>query len=180
MKYLKAINNEIITYPYTFSHLRSEHPNTCFPSDFMQGNYDVELQNYNVFSVIISEQPTVNENQYVVLNNIPEFINNQWILNYSVVDKSSEQIKQEKFNPMQFKKELNLNSKWQQWTDSIIAVNPKSLIFLLEAFNNYIANGDQATIQSMYNQLKTVIPIPENSDSEWQEIADIYGIDITF
>lgn len=178
--YLKAINQEIIKFPYTIFDLRNDNPNTSFPEDIINRNYDEELQSYNVYKVIIQVQPPITENQYLVQENLPELINNQWILGWKIIDKTNEQLRQEKSNPVQFKKDLNSNSLWQEWTDLIIANNPKQLIFLLEAFNNYIATGDNTTVQNLYNSVKISIPLPENANVEWSLIAENNGIDLIF
>jgi hypothetical protein len=98
----------------------------------------------------------------------------QWILDWIIKEKTPEQIRQEKFNPIQFMEQLADNLLFQQWAsqDSQSPV----FSFMMIAFQNQKIER----VQGYYNALKASYPILENASQEWQELAYNNGIPLTF
>jgi hypothetical protein len=144
----------------------------------MNGNYDELLQEYDVYKVIIQAQPDISDTQYLVQEATPKLMISenvtQWILDWVIEDKTPEQIRQEKFNPIQFMESLADNLLFQQWA-SQASLSP-AFSFMMIAYQNQKFDR----VQSYYNALKQAFPIPDNADIEWQELAQINGIPLTF
>jgi hypothetical protein len=144
----------------------------------MNGNYDELLQEYDVYKVIIQAQPDISDTQYLVQEATPKLMISenvtQWILDWDIEDKTPEQIRQEKFNPIQFMESLADNLLFQQWASQI--KSEPAFSFMMIAYQNQKFKR----VQSYYDSLKQAFPIPDNADIEWQELAQINGIPLTF
>jgi hypothetical protein len=144
----------------------------------MNGNYDELLQEYDVYKIIIQVQPDISDTQYLVKETTPKLMIGenvtQWILDWIIEDKTPEQIRQEKFNSIQFMEQLADNLLFQQWASQ--ASQSPAFGFMMIAFQNQKFDR----VQSYYNALKASYPLPDNADIEWQELAQINGIPLTF
>jgi hypothetical protein len=159
-------------YPYSLEDLKKDYPNTSFPDNFLTEN-NPNLQDYQIY-FIVDNPPKLLSNQ-VIESKQPVYNNNSncFEFEYQIREKTLEEIRQETFNPIQFMKDLLSNKLFNQWTELIPT---KQFIILITAFNN----GSFDTVQTIYNQLKLAYSLPENSDIQWQEIADKNGINLTF
>lgn len=89
-------NNQIITYPYTFSSLQAENPYTNFGDNndvmywFPQTNAAIEL-GYQLFPVIDTPQPSFNEVTQYVIPGQPELVDGQWYTTWVVGTNTPEQ-----------------------------------------------------------------------------------------
>lgn len=174
--FLKSSQPPIIDkYPYTFEDLQKDYPNTSFSVDFLISDVsaDEELASYNVYRVYESLEGI--PFNHILINSYPVYNSryNKFEMYYETREKTPEEIRLEKFNPVQFMKDLLANEAFNQWTELIPT---KQFIILITAFNN----GSFDTVQTVYNQLKLVYPLPENSVSQWQEIANNNGINLIF
>lgn len=89
MEYVKIVNGEIVSYPYTINDLRADHPNTSFPESISSLNLD----SYGVFKVTQLEQPDHDElREKLVRESIPVLIDSEWCVGWSVVELSAEEL----------------------------------------------------------------------------------------
>jgi len=88
MSYIKASNNTVEKYPYSIGMLRKDNPNTSFPKRMT----DKSLADWGVYPVTVAAQPDVTATQKAVRNAQPDYVNGAWILGWSVVDKTQEEL----------------------------------------------------------------------------------------
>jgi hypothetical protein len=169
--YLKYQNNTI-TYPYSFTQLRQDNPLTCFPSDVMNGSHNELLTEYNVYP-IIDNPPELNTNEKIINKTL---VNNEtnFYYEYDVTTKTDEELRQEKYNPIGFMESLADNQLFQQW--ALQANQSPGFSFMMIAYQNN--NFDR--VQAYYNALKASYPLPENAITEWELLANEYGINLAF
>ena len=80
--------NQIVQYPYTLDMLRQENQNTSLP----QSLSNRFLAKYHVFPVIVAAAPEyVEATHYIEQNNTPVYEDNQWVVSWSVLEKSEQQ-----------------------------------------------------------------------------------------
>lgn len=89
--YVKVTNGAVEKYPYTIHDLRVENPSTSFPSVIS----DEILSSFGVYKVTIQSTPTVDRTQYAVKQDLPELVDGQWVLSWSIFDKSPEALAEE-------------------------------------------------------------------------------------
>jgi hypothetical protein len=173
--YIKSINPPTIDQEnYTLYHLKNNNPDTCFNSELFNGNYDNELLNYGVYRVR-ENPPILQSNQKIESQSIQYDVTDDiFYYDYIVVDKSDEELRQEKFNPIKFMESLADNLLFQQWASQ--ASQSPVFSFMMVAYQNQKFDR----VQSYYNALKASYPLPDNADIEWQELAQINGIPLTF
>ena len=87
--YVKTSEGVAISYPYTTANLRSDNPQTSFPSVIS----DEMLANYGVYPVTIQDTPTYDPtSQYVETANLPTLIDDVWVQTKAVVDMTPTQL----------------------------------------------------------------------------------------
>ncbi len=171
--FLKSTNPPIIDkYPYTFENLRNDYPNTMFPLDYLSPDNEV-LDDYYVY-FIIDNPPELTATQ-LIISKLPIYNSdlNRFEFNYETREKTDDELFAERYNPVQFMKDLLANDLFNQWADTIPV---KYFVILVTAFNN----NSLDTLQSIYDTLKLQIPLPDNAQLQWQEIANNNGINIIF
>ena len=91
MTYVKIKNNEVVSYPYPTSTLRKDNPNVSFPKEL-----STELLNsYGVYEVLTEDTPSINNRtQKALIADIPVLIGSNWVLQYTVSEKTSEEVSQ--------------------------------------------------------------------------------------
>lgn len=89
--HIKVTNGNQIEYPYSIGKLRRDNPNTSFPKIVS----DETLNEWNVYKVNVLDAPSINDRtQRVEQEAQPYQENGQWILGWSVIDKTAEEIQQ--------------------------------------------------------------------------------------
>jgi hypothetical protein len=83
MLYVKAIDNQIVAYPYSQTDLVRDNPSTSFPAG---GISPASLAEWNVFPVHFADQPVVDPRAQRVLELAPSFDGWAWIQQWSVED----------------------------------------------------------------------------------------------
>ena len=85
--YIKVING--VTQDYTIGQLRKDNPTVSFPRQISEET----LNSYDVFSVVESEPPTINERtQKLTRNSQANNSNGSWVYEWTVTDKTAEEI----------------------------------------------------------------------------------------
>ena len=89
MSYAKIINNSLDQYPYTLADFRAENPNVSYPKNMSQA----VLEGYGLFLVTEGDKPSYDERtQSVSLSSVPQEVNSEWKLVWSVVQKTADEI----------------------------------------------------------------------------------------
>lgn len=81
MLYVKAIDNQIVAYPYSQTDLVRDNPSTSFPAG---GISPASLAEWNVFPVHFADQPVVDPLAQRVIEAIPSFDGQSWIQQWTV------------------------------------------------------------------------------------------------
>ena len=81
MLYVKAIDNQIVAYPYTQTDLSRDNPFTSFPPGFISTS---DMAEWNVFPVHFSNQPVVDPLVQRVIELAPSFDGQSWIQQWGV------------------------------------------------------------------------------------------------
>jgi hypothetical protein len=89
MLYVKAIDNQIVAYPYSPTDLIRANPNTSFPSGPLSSE---TLAEYNVFPVHFANQPVVDPLAQRVVELAPLFDGQSWIQRWDVQALSQDEI----------------------------------------------------------------------------------------
>ena len=88
MAYVKTHDGQVQKFPYTVGDLRKDNPHTSFPRRIP----DEMLTFYEVFEVIADPEPAVDEKNYkAVRADMPTYTNDAWRLEWSVVEKTTEE-----------------------------------------------------------------------------------------
>lgn len=83
MLYVKAIDNQIVAYPYSQTDLVRDNPSTSFPSG---GISPASLAEWNMFPVHFADQPVVDPLAQRVVELAPSFDGQSWIQQWAVED----------------------------------------------------------------------------------------------
>ena len=89
MLYVKAIDNQIVAYPYSQTDLVRDNPSTSFPSG---GISPASLAEWNMFPVHFADQPVVDPRAQRVVELAPLYDGQSWIQQWSVENLSQEEI----------------------------------------------------------------------------------------
>jgi hypothetical protein len=81
MLYVKAIDNQIVAYPYTQTDLMRETPSTSFPNGILS---PASLAEWNVFPVHYSDQPVVDVLTQRMVEIAPLYDGQSWIQQWAV------------------------------------------------------------------------------------------------
>ena len=91
--YAKIEGNTVVKYPYDILSLRSENPNTFFPSNI---DFDYRsLLDFNVVRVFPTHQPEPSGNEFKIEESTPVYQGEKWVQTWIEVRKSSEDLQQE-------------------------------------------------------------------------------------
>lgn len=89
--HIKLTNGNVDTYPYSVGQLRRDNPNTSFPKRIP----DEMLAEWGVYPVAVLEVPSHDgRTQRIEQNAQPHQENGEWLIGWSVVDKTSEEVQQ--------------------------------------------------------------------------------------
>ena len=87
--YVKIENNQVAQYPYSIEQLREDNSNISFPAEISNDT----LAAYGVYPVSYGPAPSYNPaTQKLAVSSQPSFVNGNWILTKSIIDKTAEQI----------------------------------------------------------------------------------------
>jgi hypothetical protein len=89
MLYVKAIDNQIVAYPYSQTDLVRDNPSTSFPAG---GISTADLAEWNVFPVHFADQPVVDPLAQRVVEIVPSFDGQSWIQQWAVEALSQDEI----------------------------------------------------------------------------------------
>ena len=88
MAYVKVTSGSVDTYPYTVGKLRPDNPNTSFPKRIP----DAMLEDWDVFPVVVANQPDYVERTHTCAKNAePTLVNNVWTVDWTVTDKTADE-----------------------------------------------------------------------------------------
>lgn len=90
MYYVKANNSSVVKFPYSIDDLKNDNPNTSFPVDVPNST----LADWKVYPVQVGPKPEVNPDQDAVLKDMPDYVNNSWVLGWLVRSKTDQEIAQ--------------------------------------------------------------------------------------
>jgi len=125
--YIKSDGAQIIKYPYTISDMKKDHSDVSFPKNITEEM----LADYGVSRVFIPEPDEHNQETHrVTLNDAPIYENNRWVLGWTVVAKTTEEIDEElefkKSNIRHARDELLSKSDWTQLPDAQLTETQKT------------------------------------------------------
>ena len=89
MLYVKAIDSQIVAYPYTQTDLIRDNPSTSFPSGGISPD---SLAEWNVFPVHFADQPEVDPLAQRVVELAPMYDGQSWIQQWAVEALSQDEI----------------------------------------------------------------------------------------
>lgn len=179
MKYIKVLDNQNRIYPYSDSQFRRDNANVSFPSTIS----DEIKASYQVYPVIEMPIPAYNEYTQNVSRQQPQLVNNQWVVEWVVVDKTEEEYNLYKQNQIsKIKKEsrrriFEIAPEWKQLnllarSTELIKIGEQNWtaaeqdeVILIETTWNKIKH-----IRSKSDQLELMNPIPEDftNDEYWR------------
>ena len=90
MYYVKANNSSVVKFPYSIDDLKNDNPNTSFPVDVPTAT----LADWDVYPVEVNPKPDVAPDQDAVVNSMPDYVNEVWVLGWTVQQKTAQEIAQ--------------------------------------------------------------------------------------
>ena len=117
--FVKITNGNVDTYPYSVRQLRRDNPNTSFPKKVS----DAILEGYGVYPVSLASVPSfVERTQKLNQNTQPHLEDGQWVLGWTITDKTAEEIQEyddnEAASVRSRRDGLLTNSDWTQVADA--------------------------------------------------------------
>lgn len=111
---VKIINDAVDTFPYSVRQLKQDNPNTSFPDAIA----DLDLSDYDVYSVTVSTKPSAAHDEKAVSNDAPTLVDSVWTLGWTVRDLTADEIASEAKAVRRDRDELLVESDWTQMPDS--------------------------------------------------------------
>lgn len=91
--YAKITEGEVAKYPYMLSDLKKDYPNVAFPKNIS----DEQLEQFGMYRVVLAQAPDCDfKTQKQVESQVPELIDGQWTITFSIVDLTPQEIQTEK------------------------------------------------------------------------------------
>ena len=164
--YLKSDDNvNIDAYPYTYTQLRLDNPNKCYPKNVD----DALTSESNIYPVTVLSQPAYDANtQYLSQDTTPVKNGATWELDWTINNYTAAQLRSKVYNGTQFRLDLMNNANFDSWSDQLTAKEYTQLVGLATQEN-------WTELQAYWNTLKGVYTTGLEL-AEWQVIADTYGI----
>jgi hypothetical protein len=88
MLYIKVNNDNTVEYPYSLGHLKRDFPNVSFPIE--KDSVENNLSEFGIFQVKEKNKPEIDEYKSKLVEDNPEFYNNEWIQKYVIIDRTPE------------------------------------------------------------------------------------------
>ena len=92
MRYVKAVNDVVVQYPYTRSNLRDDHPGVSFPKTFIASNF----AEFNIFEVATVAEPAHNPATHKVVEINPIKVGDNWTQQWQIQALSADELQQNK------------------------------------------------------------------------------------
>lgn len=151
--YVKVTNGAVDQYPYTIGQLRRDNPNVSFPKTIPEAM----LAEWNVYPVTKESQPDYTERtQTIAENSQPALVNNVWTIEWTVTDKTADEITTYDDNNAAIKRNdrntLLAHSDWSQMADSPLTDAKKT---------------EWATYRTSLRDLPTHANWPNLSEDDW-------------
>jgi hypothetical protein len=80
--FAKIEDGKVIKFPYTFGDLRKDNPNVSFPKTISKAAMD----HFGMVAVSVGERPVVGPCQKPKLDEVPTFVDGEWVAGYTAVD----------------------------------------------------------------------------------------------
>jgi hypothetical protein len=90
MLYIKVDGLTVLKYPYTFSDLRADNPNTSFPDSPSKENFT----DFGASVVIETQKPEATPTHFVI-EDTPKRIEGQWLQQWNLVPHSQEYLREQ-------------------------------------------------------------------------------------
>jgi hypothetical protein len=123
--YVKTLNNEIQDFPYSLRNLKEDNPNTSFPLKLS----DELLAGWGVYRISYADRPEIQHNETIKANVAPTLIDGAWVLGWSVVLMTEEDLASEASSVRYERDELLAQSDWTQMPDSPLSSTIKQSWF---------------------------------------------------
>lgn len=157
-------DNQIVTYPYTFSNLQQENPYTNFGSNndvmywFPQTNAAIEL-GYQLLGVLDAPQPTYDPLTQYITQGPPEYKNGNWYTSWVVNNYDPEQqAYEDNLRKQANKQQASLLLSQTDWTAVPSIADPAQS-------NPYLANQD--AFFAYRNQVRAIAINPPVVVESW-------------
>ena len=118
MDYVKVVNSEVETYPYSIRQLKADNPNTGFPPNVTESS----LAEWNVYPMSHLDAASHNARTHIATQQTtPTFNNDRWELGWDISEQTEEQIalydEQVARGMRQLRDELLEETDWQALSD---------------------------------------------------------------
>jgi hypothetical protein len=170
MPFLKSINNTTVdVYPYN---TRTDHPNTSFPSGS-------DYPGFSVYWVHPTAQNNPDPAEYNAVEIEPVFnpSSGRWEQAWDYVAKSDEEKRLAKYNPAQFLQQMFANAAFETWLSNFSTFKQAGF---LDAATNAKVDNNWLVVQTFYDMMVTANAPTPSAVAEWQALADVSGIPLTF
>lgn len=167
MSYAKIKSNQVLKFPYGFVDLKEENPYTNFnDTDLYQAfqGTTANISGEELVSVSTEDKSEYDQKtQKIILDTVPQFKNSQWVLSWSIVNLSEDEIetvratKESEVRVIRNKKLAD--SDWTQLADSPLTNEEKSA---WQQYRHNLRNISQQT-EFPWNVNWPLSPIAENS-----------------
>ena len=121
--YVKAINDVVDTFPYYVNDLKADNPNTSLPDSMT----DETLESWDVYPVVVEDQPAHTDNQTVSLNDTPVLSEGVWSVGWTIRSWSQEELDETAENIRERRDELLSSCDWTQIPDSPLSDEDKTV-----------------------------------------------------
>ena len=123
MSHVKEKSRGVIDeYPYSISKLKSDNPNTSFPSEIS----DSLLQSYKVYPVSNEARPEVSDDKRAVVDDAPSYADGNWSLGWSVKSKTDDEKFADEASKRRERDELLKNTDHYALTDRTLSEEMES------------------------------------------------------
>lgn len=118
--YVKINNALVEKYPYTIGDLKVDNPNTSFSSEIK----NEVLSEFNVYPVQSVKPPNFNAITQTLKEENPQYINNEWVQSWSVINATEKEIeerivKQEQNYSNAIQLHIDATAQARQYSDGI-------------------------------------------------------------
>jgi len=123
MSHVKEKSRGVIDeYPYSISKLKSDNPDTSFPSEISEST----LQSYKVYPVLVETSPEVSSDKKAVLDDTPSYADGNWSLGWSVKSKTDDEKFSDEASKRRERDELLKNTDHYALTDRTLSEEMES------------------------------------------------------
>ncbi len=112
--YVKITNNAVDTFPYSLKKLRADNPQTSFPVSMT----DTMMEDWGVYPVTISDQPSMAHNEIAEQNSAPTLVDNVWTLGWTKRSLTTDETNRESERVRADRDGLLQDCDWTQMPDS--------------------------------------------------------------